>query len=710
MQIRSAGNDAWSWWHLFLLFLVLGAVGLQSAEGDEQRLTMLVMDPLCADLACACVDGYAQRDYQPLANLIERQTGWAVTLSHGFSMAAATEANGGQPFDLVVGKQSVVIADADRAGRRLRPVAMLRGLEGSTNLHGLFVVRSDDPAEAIADLADRAVLFGPKEAFEKHQAGINAMHRDGVQPKLPVRVVESCAMGALAVVQGEADATVISSYAQPLLVGCETIAPDALRIIGRTESVPFITLFVDESLPADLIGAVRAAARMVREDEKLSVSLETRGGFVLFGAVGDQSSGDGLVSAQQGWTGFMGPRRDGRGAGLPPQLPDAAHLLWQSKQASRGIGGIAANARWVVVAGRSEDNTRDRIQAFDADTGQQLWVHEYEAPGELDYGASPRATPLIHAGSVYALGALGHLRCLSLATGRLLWKRTMAEFSGTLPEWGHAASPLIADGRLIVLPGGREAAIVALSPDTGRTLWKTPGGPATYASPIVAKLGGIRQVVAFSQYDKRSTALSGYSVATGNRLWQLHDDSENYYVVPTPTVWNGHLVIATEMNGLRMYRFGAQGTIDAEPVASSSEQFPTSVSPVVIESQLISYDGWTTCHDLQNSLKLIYKSHRRADDDHVSFIASRNRAIGLGSKGRLTLYSMVEGHLTETSRLRLFDQNSDVEIWSYPALVGDRLYLRARGRVHCLALSDAAIGLDRPIPSCAGDQVDRQSQ
>jgi outer membrane protein assembly factor BamB/ABC-type phosphate/phosphonate transport system substrate-binding protein len=665
---------------------------------------MLVMDPLCGKLACACVDGFAQRDYEPLAELIGRQTGRPVKLTHSFSMTAAVEADGGRPFDLIIGKQSVVRADASRADRDLRPLAMLRGLDGSTNVHGLFVVRAEDSANCLADLDGRSILFGPEAAFEKHHAAIHAMHRQGIEVQPPIEVAETCAMGALAVADGQADATVISSYAQPLLIGCQTIGADALRVVGRTASVPFITLFADRSLSPELIESVKQAAVMAGADQALARSLETQGGFVLFERHADQSCGDGLISAQRGWTGFMGSGRDGHCGQLPATLPGTARFLWQSDTTSRGLGGVAANARWVVVAGRSVDNRSDQVQAFDADTGQQLWIHQYEAPGELDYGSSPRATPLIHAGHVYTLGAFGHLRCLSLATGALRWERRLSQFGGKLPEWGHSAGPLITDEKLIVLPGGPDAAIVALSPETGKVIWQAPGGSATYASPIVAKLGGVRQVVAFSRYDKRTTMLGGYSLATGKRLWQLRDENENYYVVPTPTVWQEHLVVATEMNGLRMYRFDTQGRIIEQPVASSQEQFPTSASPVVVGNHLIGFDGWTTCHDLNDGLKLTYKSPTRSEDDHVSFLASSKRALGLGAGGKLTLYSLVNQQLAKVSELRPFDQNVGLEIWSYPAVVGNRLYLRAQDRVHCLLLGGGAGASAKALPSFSGEQ------
>src|SRR5207237_7959511 len=109
-----------------------------------------------------------------------------------------------------------------------------------------------------------------------------------------------------------------------------------------------------------------------------------------------------------------------------------------------------------------------------ADTGKEVWKHLNPAPGELDYGNSPRATPLIHGKHVFLAGAFGHLHCLELATGKVVWELDTREDFGAkdVRNWGTSSSPLLVDGRLIVNPGGKDASLVALDPATGTVLWK----------------------------------------------------------------------------------------------------------------------------------------------------------------------------------------------------------------------------------------------
>src|SRR6478752_9454058 len=71
-------------WHARLTWIVVAgfflmAVSLLSAAnvtGGPKRgpepLLFVVMDPLAKELACACVEGYGQRDYRKLAALLEK--------------------------------------------------------------------------------------------------------------------------------------------------------------------------------------------------------------------------------------------------------------------------------------------------------------------------------------------------------------------------------------------------------------------------------------------------------------------------------------------------------------------------------------------------------------------------------------------------------------------------------------------------------------
>ncbi|MBY0228240.1 MAG: PQQ-like beta-propeller repeat protein, partial [Gemmataceae bacterium] len=224
------------------------------------------------------------------------------------------------------------------------------------------------------------------------------------------------------------------------------------------------------------------------------------------------------LSGNGDWIGWRGPRRDGTLDWLPAKLPAKPRIAWRQALPSKGLGGVAATDRFVVVSARELMDSTDLYLCLDAKTGKEAWRVLNPAAGELDYGNSPRGTPLIHDGRVYLAGAFGHLHCVDLKTGTTLWEMDAREDfkAADKRKWGCCTSPLIAGGKLIHNPGGKDASLVALDPKTGKVVWKTPGAPASYGNFIAATLGGKEQVVGFD-----AESLGGWDLATGKRLWTV---------------------------------------------------------------------------------------------------------------------------------------------------------------------------------------------
>ena len=291
-----AGLVTWKW----LLALLLGTLAvallpscswgadttslgsLEATESPAQSLTLVVMDPLAAPLSCPCVEGYAQRDYQKLAEFIQQRTGRSVLLVFKASLTEALKKTRGKA-DLIIGKHSVVKHDAAMARLKVRPLARLTGKDGKTTQTGLILVRAQDPAQSLADLAGYRFLLGPEASEEKHAAAKQLLATVDVEIPKEVETSEACSDGACKLIEWGDDvraATVISSYAKPLLEGCGTISKGDLRVVGETEPVPFITAFVNEKLPRKAQQEIEAALLAVVSEKELRASLESLLGFV----------------------------------------------------------------------------------------------------------------------------------------------------------------------------------------------------------------------------------------------------------------------------------------------------------------------------------------------------------------------------------------------------------------------------------------------
>src|SRR5436305_2083761 len=110
---------------------------------------------------------------------------------------------------------------------------------------------------------------------------------------------------------------------------------------------------------------------------------------------------------------------------LPDSLPATMPPVWKQRLRSPGVAGVAATVKYVIVSGREANNTLDGFRCFSAADGAEVWKLSYEAQGDLDYGNSPRATPQIDKERVFLLGAFGHLHCVDLAKGNVVWKKDL---------------------------------------------------------------------------------------------------------------------------------------------------------------------------------------------------------------------------------------------------------------------------------------------
>ncbi|MGE3776804.1 MAG: PQQ-binding-like beta-propeller repeat protein [Pirellulaceae bacterium] len=380
------------------------------------------------------------------------------------------------------------------------------------------------------------------------------------------------------------------------------------------------------------------------------------------------------------WNGWRGSRRDGLVTWLPDQLPGKEAILWTKRMSSGVLGGVAATRECVIVADRDPADRVDIFRCLNAD-GSDRWTLRYLAPGQLDYGNSPRATAVVLEDLAILSGAQGHLHAVELASGKIRWKKHFpADFGdpGKL-AWGYCSSPLWTGGKLIINPGGPQASLVALEPASGNVVWKTPGRPPGHGSLVAATLAGRQQIVGYDD-----TTLGGWDVATGERLWTLKPRRPGDFNVPTPLVWRNKLIVATENNGARMYGFDVAGRIQPEAEAENLRLVPDCQSPVLVGNRLFGVANGLYCLNVEDGLSEVWRSKDRAFREYGSLIASSERILVTTLQGQLLLLRADGDVFTKISELQLWDDEAG--LYSHPAIVGNRLYVRGSQSLVCLEL------------------------
>ncbi len=147
----------------------------------------------------------------------------------------------------------------------------------------------------------------------------------------------------------------------------------------------------------------------------------------------------GITASADDWPQWGGPNRDivWRESGIVDKLPTDGLLprVW-SAPVGEGYSGPAVAEGLVYLTDRIHDDGTERVLCFDAETGKEVWKHEYPVRYTVSYPAGPRATPVIDEGRVFTIGAEGHMFCFDATTGKEIWKKEFQKDFGTkMPIW-----------------------------------------------------------------------------------------------------------------------------------------------------------------------------------------------------------------------------------------------------------------------------------
>ena len=212
----------------------------------------------------------------------------------------------------------------------------------------------------------------------------------------------------------------------------------------------------------------------------------------------------------------------------------------------------------IVVDGRvyqhARQNGQEVVWSVDVKTGEVLWRKEYwvdytiPGPGTR-HGNGPNSNPASSDGRLFTMSVTGILSAWDTETGELLWRRDYADhFRKPFPEWGHSTSPLIDGDRVVIHFGGAAGGfLAALDVATGEEVWIQGNDGASHASPILAEIEGVRQIVEWNH-----EVVAGIESETGQALWSYplpHRGSNQNS--PTPVYYRGQILVGAENRGLR---------------------------------------------------------------------------------------------------------------------------------------------------------------
>ena len=254
-----------------------------------------------------------------------------------------------------------------------------------------------------------------------------------------------------------------------------------------------------------------------------------------------------------------------------------------------------------------------RLIALDKANGKIVW-------DKLGHEGTPRvkrhtkashcnSTPATDGRHIVAIFGSEGLFCFDM-NGNLVWKKDLGPmdsgyFQVKSAQWGFASSPIIHEGKVVVLCDVQtNSFLVALDATNGKELWRAPRRDVpTWSTPTIAKAGDETHILVNGWHHT-----GAYDFATGKEIWRL--DGGGDIPVPTPVVAHGFAYFTSghgRFRPMRAVRLEAKGDITpADPGATNAaiswahaRQGTYMQTPIVVGDQIYACldNGVLVCFD-----------------------------------------------------------------------------------------------------------------
>ncbi|MBT3567599.1 MAG: PQQ-like beta-propeller repeat protein [Opitutae bacterium] len=371
------------------------------------------------------------------------------------------------------------------------------------------------------------------------------------------------------------------------------------------------------------------------------------------------------------WPQWRGPNRDGVSTetGILDEWPEGGpKLLWKATGVGAGFSSVSvANGRIYTMGDGKESS---KVHCLDQKDGKIIWSSKPVGKTGGNYKGT-RCTPTFDDGHLYALGQFGDLVCLRAFDGSEVWRKSLTkDFGGRSGGWNYTESPLVDDGKVIVTPGGKQGAVVALDKKTGELVWQskefTDG--AQYSSLIVREFGGKRQYVQLT-----GANVVGLEASTGKVLWQAPRKGKTA-TISTPIFHEGHVFVSSAYgvgcNGFKVTHSGGRFSakeIYANKTISNHHGGCIRVGDYVYASS----SGTLACVELKTGKEM----WRQRSAGKGAILIIDGKIILRAENGPLAL---VELNPKEYRQISKFDQpeRSKAKAWPHPVVSNGVLYVR----------------------------------
>lgn len=381
------------------------------------------------------------------------------------------------------------------------------------------------------------------------------------------------------------------------------------------------------------------------------------------------------------WPQWRGVARDGQVAGFipPQQWPAELQRLWQVEAGAGHSSPLVIGDQVFLFSRRGEEESLACLALVD---GKELWRQSYAVayemnPTAISHGKGPKSTPTFSAGRIFTLGITGILTCWDAKTGARVWQLDFTkQFPVTAPQLGAWTSPLIDGDRCIVFVGGPErGSLCAFEVATGKTLWTWPGDGPSYASPIVATISGVRQLITQSQ-----SACLGIDPVNGTQLWKMPYKTEYDQNSVTPVVYNESVIFSGYGKGVERYRVEKNGDDWRTTEIWSNREVSLHLnSPVVSGDHMFGFShrqkGQLFALDLTTGKTLWTSDGRLADS--ATLVRAGATMFALTTNAELLVFKDSEKQYEQLAHYKV----AETPTWAHPVLLAKSILIKDEAKL-----------------------------
>ncbi len=410
------------------------------------------------------------------------------------------------------------------------------------------------------------------------------------------------------------------------------------------------------------------------------------------------------------WSQWLGNNRDSvwSETGIVDEFPKEAKVLWKTPIAGGYAGpAVVGNRVFVTDYVKSKGDNRpnpgrrsklkgtERVLCLDATTGKVIWKHEYPCDYSISYAFGPRATPTVDGNHVYTLGAEGHLNCLTVDKGEVVWAKDLKEEYDLeeAPMWGFAAHPLIHGDMLYCLVGGKGSVAVAFDKTSGTEKWRALSAKDQgYCPPTMINAGGVDQLLIW-----HAKSLNSLNPATGEVYWSF-DLNPAYEMSIIAPVKHGDYLLTTALQGESLLLKLDADKPTAKEVWRNRGIHPDHNPPIIVDGHIYGVDvkGQLRCIELLSGERvwesLATTANGRPLSSTTGFIVKNGDKYFLVNEvGELILAKMSPAGFEELGRTKMLDPTSSTSgrkvVWSHPAFANKCVFARNDKEIVCISLA-----------------------